>query len=77
MQYKVIIDGETEYVRTYDGIAPFVDDIGINYLMSSLNLDLNDYDIEASHDDLKGWSVIIKLTSKHKVDWDDQDHTVF
>ena len=82
MQYKVVIDNEIEHTRTYYGIAPFVDGTGISYLISSLDLNPDDYIIESCYDDSKGWSVMIKLTSKHKplnsvVEWDDQDHTVF
>lgn len=82
MQYKILIDGELEHVQTFDGIAPFVDSIGINYLLSTLNLNPADYQMKIYRDDFKGWSTVISLTSLHKptpvtADWDDQDHTVF
>ena len=82
MQYKVVIDNEVKHVRIYDGIAPFVDGVMINYLISSLNLNPCDYEAEVINEDLKGWLIEVRLTSKHKplnsvVEWDDQDHTVF
>ena len=82
MQYKIIIDNEIEHVATYYGIAPFIDRVMINYLISSLNLNPCDYEAEVINKDLKGWLIEVKLTSKHKplnviVEWDNQDHTMF